>query len=562
MIVSSCRTDENTQTQIDEFHLPIKIAKHQQYKNAAVSSAHHLASEVGVQVLKDGGNAIDAAIAVQFALAVTYPIAGNIGGGGFMVIRTEEGLYDALDFRETAPANANKDMYLDADKNVIPNLSLLGHLACGVPGVVDGMEKAFDKYSKLKNWSRLVEPSIELAQRGFYVTNKQASSLNKRRKDFKKVNDKPIAFVKGKAWKQGDILTQPDLAKTLEAIAKNGRAGFYEGEVANLLVEEMNQNGGIINLEDLKKYTSKWRAPVVSDYRGYTIISMPPPSSGGIALIQLLNSIEPYNIESMGFHSTEAIHLMVEAERRVYADRSKHLGDMDFYDVPIATLIDDDYNQMRMSNFDPSKASLSSEIEPSDIKESEETTHFSIVDQWGNAVSLTTTINTGYGSKVVVDGAGFLLNNEMDDFSAKPGVPNFFGLVGNEANAIAPGKRMLSSMSPTIVEKDGELKIVVGTPGGSTIITSVFQTIVNIIDFGMNANAATQSCRFHHQWLPDKIQIEERCLDENIIDTLEKMGHATVSRKSIGKVETIVVNDDGILDAAADRRNDDSVSGY
>jgi len=556
-----CKTSD-VKNEINIAHQPYNIIKSKTYKNAAVVSAHHLASTIGKDIIQKGGNAIDAAIAVQFALAVTYPVAGNIGGGGFMIYRSFDGQYDALDFRESAPALAHKDMFLDDEKNVIPKKSLLGHLACGIPGSVDGMVKAFDKYSKLKDWKALVQPSVDLAANGFYVTEKQANALNTRRESFLKVNDKPIAFLKDSLWEKGDILKQPELANTFKAILEKGRAGFYEGEVANHIVNELKENGGIISHDDLKNYSAKWRKPIVSDYRGYEIVSMPPPSSGGIALTQLLGSIESFDIASMGFHSTEAIHLMTEAERRVFADRSKHLGDSDFYDVPIETLMQDEYNKKRMADFNSSKASTSEEIKPSVLQESEETTHFSIVDDEGNAVSITTTINTAYGSKVVVDGAGFFLNNEMDDFSAKPGVPNYFGLVGNEANAIEPGKRMLSSMTPTIVAKDGKVKIVVGTPGGSTIITSVFQTIVNIIDFGMNANDATQACRFHHQWLPDKIQVESECLTDTEVQKLQALGHEVTTRGGIGKVETILVNEDGSLEAAADHRKDDSASGF
>lgn len=562
MCVLACEFKENNEQFENSFHTPITFVKNAQFKNAAVSSAHHFASQIGRDIIKNGGNAIDAAIAVQFALAVTYPVAGNVGGGGFMVICTKDGKYDALDFRETAPLKAFKDMYLDENGDVIPQKSLLGHLACGVPGSVDGMHKAFIKYSKLKNWKALVQPSVALARNGFYVTDKQANTLNSKREDFLKVNDKPIPFIKEDLWQEGDILVQSELADLMQAIADEGPKGFYEGKHAQNIVNEVQSNGGIITLEDLKTYSSKWRTPLISNYRGYTIVSMPPASSGGTALIQLLNSIEPFDIGEMGFHSPQAIHLMVEAERRVYADRATHLGDNDFYPVPLEQLIQDDYNHDRMKDFDPKKASKSAIIQAGKIKESEETTHFSIVDDEGNAVSVTTTINTAYGSKVVVDGSGFFLNNEMDDFSAKPGVPNYFGLVGNEANAIEPGKRMLSSMTPTIVLKDGKIKIVVGTPGGSTIITSVFQTIVNIIDFGMSANDATQACRFHHQWLPDKIQMEKGCLDSITVKELQDMGHEVSERGLIGKVETIEVLEDGTLDAVADKRKDDSVSGF
>lgn len=530
--------------------------------NAAVVSAHPLASEVGIKILSEGGNAIDAAIAVQFALAVTYPVAGNIGGGGFMIVRMSDGELHALDFRETAPSNATRNMYLDEDGEVIKDASLQGHLAVGTPGTVDGMYKAFNKLSKLKDWKALVTPSVKLAQEGFEITAKQAKRLNKYKNKFDEVNSHRTPFSNSLDWNESDLLIQPDLAKVLMAIADNGRTGFYEGWVADTLVNEMVNNGGLINHEDLKNYESKWRSPILSNYRGHQIIGMPPASSGGIALTQLLGSVEPYNVGDMGFQSAEHMHLVVEAERRVYADRSKHLGDSDFYDVPIDVLKTDKYNSDRMLDFDPEKASLSSDISWGTIKESEQTTHFSIVDQFGNAVSLTTTINTAYGSKVVVKGGGYFLNNEMDDFSAKPGVPNYFELVGNDANAIEAGKRMLSSMTPTIVTKDGQLKIVVGTPGGSTIITSIFQVIMNIIDFGMDANEATQACRFHHQWLPDEIKIEKECFDQDLLNQLRAKGHKIKERGDIGKVETIRITEDGMLDAAGDRRGDDTAYGF
>lgn len=557
---SNCRKQKNLDSNSNLGFYP--IMKSDKFENAAVVSAHYLASEIGKDILKKGGNAIDAAIAVQFALAVVYPIAGNIGGGGFMILRTQTGEYDALDFRETAPIKSHRNMYLNQKGEVHKSKSLLGHLACGVPGTVDGMHNAFQKYSKLKNWELLIRPSINLAETGFKISKSQAKNLNSKRNDFLQVNKNEIAFVKKEPWKENDILIQDQLASTLKIIAKSGRDGFYTGEVAEMIVNSMSNNDGIITLEDLRNYKSVWRKPIISDYKGYEVVSMPPPSSGGVALIQLLESIENYKIEEMGFQSNEAIHLMVEAERRVYADRSVHLGDSDFYDVPIDTLISTNYNEKRMQSFNFMQASKSEEISAGNFKESEQTTHFSILDEAGNAVSLTTTINTAYGSKVVIDGGGFLMNNEMDDFSAKPGVPNFFGLIGNEANAIQPGKRMLSSMTPTIVAKDGMVKIIVGSPGGSTIITSVFQVIVNLIDFKMNANEATQACRFHHQWLPDKIQVEKGCFDDRKKEELEKLGHEVSTRFAIGKVETIYVDAEGHIQAAADYRGDDSVSGY
>lgn len=529
---------------------------------AAVVSAHPLASQIGADILRSGGNAIDAAIAVQFALAVCYPVAGNIGGGGFMIYRDNQGQSYALDYREKAPLKAYPDMYLDSLGNVIKDKSLYGHLASGVPGSVDGMVSAFERFSALKDWSALLNPAIALAENGFKITKRQAKNLNNKQEDFAKYNDFTTAFNSQENWKAGDVLVQKNLAKTLTAIRDNRRDGFYSGPVAELIVAEMNKTDGIITLEDLEQYESVWREPIKGNYNGMSVISMPPPSSGGACLLQLLEMVEHQGIDSLAFQSPEAIHLMVEAERRAYADRAKHMGDADYYDVPLAQLIDSAYIVSRMSNFSPDSASISEDIMAGSFKESEQTTHFSIVDKDGNAVSITTTINTGYGSKVVVEGAGFLLNNEMDDFSAKPGEPNFFGLIGAEANKIEPGKRMLSSMTPTIIEQDGELKLVVGTPGGSTIITSVFQTILNIFTFDMTATNAVHAPRFHHQWKPDQVFLEDDALDTNTKNALLNMGHELKARGKIGKVEAIQVKPDGTLEAVADIRGDDHAVGY
>ncbi|MHB1177341.1 MAG: gamma-glutamyltransferase [Daejeonella sp.] len=533
----------------------------EEYRNGMVVSAHPSASKVGLDILKKGGNAVDAAVAVQFALAVVYPGAGNIGGGGFMVYRSAGGDIASLDFREKAPDLASRDMYLDTAGNAITAKSLYGHLASGVPGSVDGMVQAHAKYGKL-SWTEVVQPSVDLARHGFPVTENQAKDFTGDQKDFRKYNPGKRYFIKER-WTSGEMWVQEDLARTLELIRDKGRDGFYGGEVADLIVAEMQAGGGLISKEDLKNYQAVWRKPVVGSYKDYRVITMPPPSSGGIALLQLLNSVEPYPLKRWGFNSDSTVQVMVEAERRVYADRATHLGDPDFYKVPQKYLIMPIYSKYRMIDFNWNKATLSTDIKAGEVpKESEETTHFSVVDRSGNAVSVTTTLNGGYGSKVFVKGAGFLLNNEMDDFSVKPGSPNMYGLLGGEANAIQPGKRMLSSMTPTILEKDSKLFMIVGTPGGSTIMTSVFQTILNVVEFDQSMQNAVSAQRFHHQWYPDEVAVERKGIDSATRVRLESKGYKFVERGAIGRVDAILKTKWGYYEGGADPRGDDTKLGW
>jgi gamma-glutamyltranspeptidase/glutathione hydrolase len=534
-----------------------------EYRNGMVVSAKELASEVGLRILKSGGNAIDAAVAVQFALAVVYPNAGNIGGGGYLVYRSASGETNTLDFREKAAAQASRDMFLDSAGMPVAEKSLLGHLAAGVPGSVAGMVAAHEKYGKLK-WADLVEPAIKLASQGFPISVRQAKELNGLHDTFEKFNPLGTALIKNTPWIAGDKLVQKELAQTLKLIRDNGNAGFYSGQVADSVVSEMKRGRGIMTLEDLKAYKAVWRKPVIGQYRGYKVITMPPTSSGGIALIQLLEAVEPYPLKRWGYNADSTVQVVVEAERRVYADRATFLGDPDFVKVPEAQLVSPAYVKSRMRNFNWAKATPSAEVKAGVLMpaEHEETTHYSIVDREGNSVSVTTTLNGSYGSTVVVKGAGFLLNNEMDDFSVKPGSPNMYGLVGGEANAIAPGKRMLSSMTPAILENDGQLFMVVGTPGGSTIITSVFQTILNVVDFNMSMQDAVSAKKFHHQWLPDEVQTEEGALDSLTINRLEAKGYKLVPRGPIGRVDAILKTKSGYYQGGADPRGDDSALGW
>jgi len=531
--------------------------------NGMVVSAHPEASRIGTSILINGGNAFDAAAATAFALSVCYPTAGNLGGGGLLVLRDAEGNYSSLDCREKAPALAKRNMYLDESGNVIKGLSTDSLAASAVPGSVDGILELHSRYGIL-TLKDIIQPAIDLARYGFPITDNQAESLNHARERFIQRNDHPVPFVKDSLWTEGDTLIQQDLAVTLEQIRDNGRRGFYSGTTAELIISEMKKGNGLITYGDLDNYESIWREPVIGTYSGFKVISMPPPSSGGIALLQLLDIMENMLPEQPVFHSPQGVHLITEAERRVYADRSYYMGDPDFIDIPLEELISEEYLTDRMSDFDPERASLSENISHGEINvlESEETTHFSVVDKDRNAVAFTTTLNSGYGNCIVVEGAGFLLNNQMDDFSSKPGYPNIYGLIGGEANSIQGGKRMLSSMTPTIIEKDEHLYMVLGSPGGSTIITSVFQTLLNVIDYEMNMQEAVDALRFHHQWLPDLLYFENDWDDTLLIQEMEMMGHTVKLRSSIGRVDAIRIISDGRLEAGADPRGDDIACGY
>ena len=532
-------------------------------EKAMVVSAREEASKIGSDILKKGGNAFDAMVATELALAVAYPYAGNLGGGGFMVYREANGNIGALDYREKAPLAATRDMYLDEEGNVIPGKSTLGAMAVGIPGTIAGVFAAHEKFGSL-SIEDILQPVIDLANRGVVVTKKQEDRIKRYQQYFPQANKDSIIF--DNTWKAGDTIKYPALASTLARIKLNGRDEFYKGETAKRLVAFMQANGGIMTEEDLARYEAKWRNPVTFDYDDLRIISMSPPSSGGVCLAQILQMVEPYDLNKYGHNSVKSIQVMTEAERRAYADRSFYLGDPDFVDVPIDDLISDDYLKDRMASFSFDAATKSSDVTHGEVMvvESMETTHYSIVDQFGNAIAVTTTLNGAYGSKLYCSDLGFFLNNEMDDFSSKPGVPNMFGLIGAEANSIAPEKRMLSSMTPTIVEKDGELLMTVGTPGGSTIITSVFQTILNVHEFNMTMQQAVNAPRFHHQWLPDVILFEPNSFPKETIDSLQQLGYATNEDRSpvIGKVDGILILKNGSLEGGADRRGDDTAVGF
>ena len=528
---------------------------------AAVVSARQEASDIGLNIIAKGGNAFDAMIATDLALSVCYPNAGNIAGGGFLVYRTTDGKFGSLDYREKAPEQATRDMYLDSDGNVISGKSTIGGLAVGIPGTIAGLYEIHKKFGTMP-WKDLVQPAINLAKNGYKVTNKQKRSFDSKKEDFIKINGKNTFYATD--YKIGDLVINLPLANTLKLIQDKGRAGFYKGINADRLIQRVKETGGIITSNDLVSYSPVWRNPIQFKYKELNITSMSPPSSGGICLGQLFGMIEPYEIGQYDHNSLEAIQLIVEAERRSYADRSEYLGDPDFIDVPANLILDSLYLRNRMINFDWNKASLSSEIKPGNLSfyESDETTHYSIIDKYGNAVSVTTTLNGSYGSKVYVEDGGYFLNNEMDDFSSKPGVPNMFGLLGSYANSILPEKRMLSSMTPTIVEKNKKLYMIIGSPGGSKIITSVFQTILNVYEYNMDIQDAVNSPRFHHQWMPDEIIFEPNKFSKSLFINLRSKGYLINNDKSdfIGRVDAIMIDDSGVISSGADPRGDDSYS--
>jgi gamma-glutamyltranspeptidase/glutathione hydrolase len=558
-IAASCYGQSiGKKTAIDPYHYTVQ--KDAAGRQGIVVCAHSLAARVGLDMLKQGGNAVDAAIATQLALAVVYPLAGNLGGGGFMVATINHKKI-ALDFREVAPSAASRDMYVDEHTGKADmHLSQEGYLSCGVPGTVAGLFAAM-KYAKLP-FATLIQPAITLADKGFMISEGEANTLNENAAAFIHNNTMLPVFVHlNGTWKAGDTLVQKDLAHTLLRLQRYGMKDFYEGETAALIVEESKKNHGILTLDDLKDYKARLRTPEEFEYRGYRIVTMPLPGSGGILLRQMLGMLEKWPLKEYGFHTAKSMHLVTEVERRAYADRAEYLGDPDFIKVPVKTLVSQPYLQQRMADYDSLHAGISADIKPGIIKESDETTHLSIIDKDGNCVAVTTTLNGAYGSKCVVAGAGFFLNNEMDDFSVQAGVPNQYGAVGGSANAIAPHKRMLSSMSPTIVLKDGKPFLVVGTPGGTTIITSVLQSILNTIDYGMNAHDAVNEPKFHHQWLPDELDVEKG-FPADVLKQLQDMGYEIKERGPLGRTEMIRLRSGNVYEGAADTRGADDAEAY
>ena len=528
---------------------------------AMVVSAREEASAIGVQIMRQGGNAFDAMAATNFALAVCYPFGGNIGGGGFMVYRLAGGESGTLDYREKAPLLAHRDMFLNDRGQCIPYSSRLGGKASGIPGTVYGVLTAHKKFGKLSR-QLVMAPAIRLAREGLIVTQKQADNLNKYRNKFEAYAPDYCPFLKTPSWKAGDTLIQERLARTLEIISLRGINAFYT-DLASKVIDEVNSHGGIFQLADFAEYRSVWRKPIKSNYDDYHIITMSLPSSGGVCLLQILHMLEAYDLSELEPNSADYIQLLVEAERRAYADRAYWLGDADFVHVPLAKLLDKEYAKQRMADYMSGRSGSSMRTNYGQLQESDETTHYSIVDVEGNAIASTTTLNGAYGSGLYIEKLGFFMNNEMDDFSAKPGIPNMYGLVGAKANEIAPGKRMLSSMTPTIIEKHDKLFMVLGTPGGSTIITSVLQTLLNVIEYDMTMQEAVDAPRFHHQWLPDEIRLEVDGFPQETAGKLKYMGyHINTTRTPIiGKVDAILVDRKGRLSGGADRRGDDMAIG-